>query len=198
MSAAPRIAAPRIAAPLAALLLAGCGLDTTCVRASCVAPREPAVFTGEAGALRTLNVGCCTPEEDRSCGANGAWWFDVVLEGSVRRVALEVLPAGEGALRWSEEHALPILDRDPEGLWEQRGITLDVEGGPECTPLSRCADLFEPGSTSLFACVPTGPDSPLSFRMRLYESGQSAPVACYAWGDPEGLPAECTLVEPTF
>jgi hypothetical protein len=55
-----------------------------------------------------------------------------------------------------------------------------------------------PGSTSLFACVPTGPDSPLSFRMRLYEAGQSAPVACYAWGDPEGLPAECTLVEPTF
>lgn len=185
-------------APLLPLMLAGCGLDPTCVRGSCVAPRAPAVFEGEAGALRALNVGCCDPEEDRSCGAFGAWWFDVVLEGTVRRVALEVRPAGEGAVRWTEEHALPLIDRDPEGLWEQRGLRLDVEGGPDCAPLGRCAELFVPGSTSLFSCAALDAGSPLSFRMRLYEAGQSAPIACYGWGADDPLPAGCTRVEPTF
>lgn len=188
----------RAALAPALLLLGGCGLETPCVRVSCVAPRVPAVFEGEPGALRSLNVGCCDPEEDRSCGAYGAWWFDVVLEGTVRRVALEVGPPGRLGVAWSEEHALPLIDRDPEGLWEQRGISLDVESGDECVPISACADRFIPGSTSLFTCTPVDETSSLSFAMRLYEAGEAEPVACYAWGNPEGAPAGCTLVEPTF
>ncbi|MBL8618573.1 MAG: hypothetical protein JNM72_23375 [Deltaproteobacteria bacterium] len=189
-------AAPRIGA-LAAALLGGCGVDTTCVVRPCVAPRQLEVYEGEPS-LETLSFGCCLPSEDPSCGVEGAWWVSAVSEGTLTRATLELRTGGLTANAWVETHPLPIIDRDPQGFWEERGdelVVLDTEG---CFPLASCGDRVTLGVNTLFTCDPADPDAELRATLRLYADGASSPFACHTWGGVGAVPTGCVATTPTF
>jgi hypothetical protein len=187
----------RAAAALSAALLGGCGVDTTCVVRPCVAPRALEVYAG-APRLETLSFGCCLPSEDPSCGLDGAWLVSAVSEGTLSRATLELRTGGLSANPWSETHPLPVIDRDPQGFWEERGDELVVLDTAGCFPLSSCGDRVTLGVSTLFSCNPTDPSAELRATLRLFAGGDDTPFACHSWGGSGAVPDGCVETTPTF
>ena len=185
-------------APAVALVLGlGCGVDTTCVVRPCVGPRTLETYAGPPS-LDALQFGCCLPEEDPSCGIVGAWWISAVAEGTMTRATLELRAGGLSTGAWSELHPLPLVDRDPQGFWEERGAELASVDTTGCRPLSSCADRFVAGRTTLFSCQPEVPGFGLRAALRLYADGETEPFACHTWGSTGTAPDGCVETTPTF
>lgn len=154
------------------------------------------LFTGSESIERII-VGCCAPEDDDPrCGAEGSWWYDLVLEGSVRTASVTIRqPQAFPAQEHDEVHSLVVAQRDPDGFWENRYRELSVIDDVECQRPAECADQVVPSATTAFPCVDDAVER-WQWRINLYDR-DGEELACATWGlnSTEWAP-ECSLVEP--
>lgn len=164
-------------------VLGGCA-DDACDPAleDCAAATQAGDWSGTVSA-ELITQGC---DEDQR-------WVDALLAGSAAAASLEMVAFdADDSVLWSERHALPVFDEDPQGWWQDRYLALTVADTSACATRDDCAGRYENGRSTLFACA----DTDVTLVLRVTDALDSTVRRCWAWGDRTDLVAGCTTWEP--
>ncbi len=163
----------------------GCSAEEECDTGdgSCNASEEINTFTDEPS-VHALTASCCQPNSGSYCSDGPLFWVDLFTIGQISAATVRV---EKRHTEWNEEHAIPVIDEDQEGFWQDRYLQLSVADTQGCTDLADCASLYVSGETTLFSC--SGVDE-LTWAIELYEPDDVS-LGCLTWGLDTSLFPEC-------
>lgn len=181
-----------------AALASGCDTQQACNPnvEDCDDVQGGTLFSGDESIERVV-AGCCAPADgDSRCAAEGSWWYDLVVEGSVRTATLTVRqPPAFPAQEHIETHSLAVVQRDPDGFWENRYREIAVVDDEDCVRPGACADQVLPDVSTAFPCLDDAAER-WQWRIDLLDR-DDVEVACAAWGlAAADWASECLVVEP--
>jgi len=162
---------------------AGCA-DETCdpELEDCADARQAGDWDGTVSA-ELISDGC----------DNDQRWVDALLAGSASAASLEMAAFDvDDRVLWSERHALPIFDEDPQGWWQDRYLELAVADTSACDAREDCADRFENGVSTVFSCE----DTDVTSVLRVTDALDRSVRRCWTWGSRTDLVPGCTTWEP--
>jgi hypothetical protein len=170
-------------------LASGLAGATGCAEEACDPEVEDCSTAREAGdwdgtvSAELISHGC---DDDQR-------WVDAMLAGSASVASLEMAAFdSDDRVLWSERHALPIFDEDPQGWWQDRYLALTVADTSDCASLDACADRFDNGVSTLFSCD----DTDVTLVLRLTDALDTTVRRCWTWGSRPDLVSGCTTWEP--